>query len=1093
MSHFSLSTRLTLFFSFIVLLVTITLSAVVFYQFGEKINQQIERNLAGIADHKVDEISNVLLFERTNLLSWRTSSEMMDVVVDDLDKRIATELKNLKHYYQLHGDLYVFNATGALIASTQQDALNVQLPKAWQTQNDYALIFKHEVPFIKGSIVAHITTLTPPHLNMRGYLVMTHSWDDISQLLAPQDAHFALRKANATTAELFTADGVETIEVGNDFAPKSLWTFNHNNYLGAISKPMALGDFSFQIAAFMPQELARKPLFELTQNLLLAAALVGIPMLILVSLLSHHLVTPIKKLTATIRKIEDSNDLSIKVSVSGDDEVADLGNAFNRMTTRLGELFQKLLIVEKELENLNINLERQVIDRTAELALKNEILHLIGQGSKLTFIFDQLAWRIETLHPGILCSIMLLDEDGKHWRQGATSSLPDSYHQTLASLLKGKPLSPPETTAFRGECLIIDDAAQQSFWAPFRELAYQVGMQSCWLQPVINSKGQILGTFAIYHRQAVLPLDDDETNLIDHYTNLVLLAVEHEQAELNLMLAAIAFESQEAMVITDADTVILRINKAFTDATGYTEQEAVGRKINLLKSGRHNADFYKAMWDSSLNVGSWQGEIWDKRKNGEIYPNWLTITAVKDAAGVITHYIGAHIDITKRKAAEDEIKHLAYYDTLTGLPNRRLLQEHLKHAINIERRGSKQLGLLMLDLDRFKAVNDSLGHLAGDELLQQVAARITARLRESDMVARLGGDEFVVLLDNISLPEDAARVAKEIIANLTQPFCLSQSDDVQIGASIGIGLYPQHGDSYETLMDNADAAMYQAKEAGRGCFAYFSDDLTLAARERIALETRLRNAIGQQELRVFFQPQVDIASDRIVGGEALVRWQDPINGLIPPLRFIPIAEETGLIMEIGAWVLRETCRQGRQWLDDGLPPLMLAVNVSPQQFRRGDICALVASVLAETGFPATQLELEITESGLMGNQQNATTILNNLRAQGVRLAIDDFGTGYSSLGHLKHFPLDVLKIDKCFINDIPFHQDDMEIAATIIAMGRTLGFKVLAEGVETPEQLAFLQDKGCDLYQGYLKGKPMPADEFAELIGARYEVGTMRQ
>ncbi|MEE7627063.1 EAL domain-containing protein [Methylobacter sp. Wu8] len=557
---------------------------------------------------------------------------------------------------------------------------------------------------------------------------------------------------------------------------------------------------------------------------------------------------------------------------------------------------------------------------------------------------------------------------------------------------------------------------------------------------------------------------------------------ERNRIELDQRIAATAFQSQEAMVITDTASVILRINKAFTESTGYTEEEAVGRKISLLKSGRHDMAFYAAMWKSLLSVGSWQGEIWDRRKNGEIYPKWLSITAVKGNDGEITHYVGTHTDITERKAAEEQIKLLAFYDPLTHLPNRRLLQERLKHGINMERREGKQLALLMLDLDRFKAINDSLGHLAGDELLQQVATRITARLRDVDMVARLGGDEFIVLLEDIAQPEDAARVAKEIVADLTKPFSLLHGNNVQIGASIGISLYPQHGDSPDILMDHADAALYQAKDAGRGCFAYFSEDLTIAARERIALETRLRRAIEQQDLCIFFQPQVDIAGGRIVGAEVLVRWQDPVDGLIPPLRFIPIAEETGLILEIGEWVLRETCRQGRQWLDAGLPPLTLAVNVSPYQFRRGDICALVTTVLAETGFPPTLLELEITESGLMENQENATAILNSLREQGVRFAIDDFGTGYSSLAYLKHFPLDVLKIDKSFIDDIPFHQDDMEIAATIVAMGHILGFKVLAEGVETAAQLAFLQEKGCDMYQGYIKSKPLVASEFAELL-----------
>ncbi len=445
-------------------------------------------------------------------------------------------------------------------------------------------------------------------------------------------------------------------------------------------------------------------------------------------------------------------------------------------------------------------------------------------------------------------------------------------------------------------------------------------------------------------------------------------------------------------------------------------------------------------------------------------------------------YVIALRDITDRKSAEDAIKQLAFYDLLTKLPNRRLLQERLKHSIDVERREGKQLALLMLDLDRFKAVNDSLGHQAGDELLQQVAERITTRLRDVDMVARLGGDEFIVLLEDITHLDDAARVAEIIITDLSRPFKLIQSDDVRIGVSIGISLYPQHGNNSEKLLDYADIALYHAKENGRGCFAYFSKDLTIAACERIALEARLRKAIEQHELRVFYQPQIDIASGRIVGAEALVHWQDPVKGLIPPIRFIAIAEETSLIVEIGEWVLREACRQGRLWLDMELPPLTMAVNVSSHQFHRSDISDLAAKVLAETRFPAERLELEITESGLMENQDKTTVVLNSLHSQGIRLAIDDFGTGYSSLAYLKRFSLDVLKIDKSFIAEIPYNTDDMIIAATIVAMGHTLGFKVLAEGVETPEQLAFLRKTGCDLYQGFIKSRPLPAKKFAELL-----------
>ena len=486
-----------------------------------------------------------------------------------------------------------------------------------------------------------------------------------------------------------------------------------------------------------------------------------------------------------------------------------------------------------------------------------------------------------------------------------------------------------------------------------------------------------------------------------------------------------------------------------------------------------------------LNAGKISGFSMEKRYlHLDGSPVWINMTIapiiVEDKAH--PQHLCMIEDISARKITENTINQLAFHDPLTQLPNRRLLYERLKHSIDVGRRDGKKLALLMLDLDRFKMVNDSLGHLAGDELLQKVAERITARLRDVDMVARLGGDEFVVLLENITQPEDAAQVANEIIADLTARFCLSQNDDIQIGVSIGISLYPQHGTSPEILMDHADAALYQAKEAGRGCFAYFSEELTLAAQERIALEQRLRLAIAEQQLRVFYQPQIDIHSGRIMGVEALLRWQDPLNGLREPHQFIAIAEESELIVEISSWVLYEACRQGKQWLNEGFPPLTIAVNVSAHQLRRNNMGPLVTKVLTETGFPANYLELEITESGLMENQDKAADILKDLRAQGVRVAIDDFGTGYSSLSSLKHFPIDVLKIDKSFIDDIPFHQDDMEIAATIIGMAHTLDLKVIAVGVETTAQLEFLKEKGCDSYQGYIRSQPVSAEDMTRLL-----------
>ena len=566
---------------------------------------------------------------------------------------------------------------------------------------------------------------------------------------------------------------------------------------------------------------------------------------------------------------------------------------------------------------------------------------------------------------------------------------------------------------------------------------------------------------------------------------------QRKRIEVVLRIVSTAFESHGPMVICNANKIILQANRAFTEATGYTQEEIIGQKISLLKSDHHDNAFYAAMWEAINQTGTWQGEVWDKHKSGQVNPKLLTISAVKDIENVVTHYVGSFIDISDQKLAEEKIKHLAFYDSLTQLPNRCLLQERLKYSIEMARRENKPLALLMLDLDRFKAVNDSLGHMAGDELLQQVAARMTARLRTVDMVSRLGGDEFIVLLDDIAHPDDAARVAKEIISDLSKSFQLSQSDDVRIGVSIGISLYPQHGCCPETLLDHADAALYQAKDQGRGCFAYFSESLTRAAQERIALEVRLRRAIEQDELHMLYQPQIDLNSGQIIGAEALVYWQDPIDGLVPPLGFIPIAEESHLIVEIGEWVLRETCKQAKQWLDSGLFPITMAVNVSSHQFRRSDINALVASVLQETGLPAGQLELEITESGLMENHDLAMDILNNLRHQGIRLAIDDFGKGYSSLSRLKYFPVDVLKIDKSFIEKIPFNKDDMEIATTIVVMGHNLGFKVLAEGVETPEQLEFLREKGCDAYQGYIKNSPLSAKAFAELLAKEQSQGVL--
>lgn len=452
----------------------------------------------------------------------------------------------------------------------------------------------------------------------------------------------------------------------------------------------------------------------------------------------------------------------------------------------------------------------------------------------------------------------------------------------------------------------------------------------------------------------------------------------------------------------------------------------------------------------------------------------------------ISRNIGHALDVAEmdreQEQAREQLSYLARHDPLTGLNNRLMFSSHLAMALERATRQGTLLALLLLDLDRFKDVNDCFGHAAGDELLVQVAKRITGRLRGADSTSRLGGDEFTVVLEDLHEPQDAAWVANDLLALVREPFQLATAGEVSVGTSIGIAIYPEHGSTEQELLQQADAALYRAKADGRSRFRFFSEELTREARERILMEASLRKALEQQELLIHFQPQFDLQTGNIVGAEALVRWRHPEYGMMQPAQFIPLAEETGLIAGLGEWVLRETCCQGSRWLSQGLPPLRLAVNISPQQLRQPGIERLLTNILEETGFPAQHLEIEVTESSLMQHEKKAELILKRISNLGVRLAVDDFGTGYSSLSRIKQFPVQLLKIDRSFITGILDNRTDKEIAATIVAMGHTLGFKVLAEGVENKEQLELLRQLPCDLYQGFLSGRPMPAEELCLVL-----------
>jgi diguanylate cyclase (GGDEF)-like protein/PAS domain S-box-containing protein len=552
---------------------------------------------------------------------------------------------------------------------------------------------------------------------------------------------------------------------------------------------------------------------------------------------------------------------------------------------------------------------------------------------------------------------------------------------------------------------------------------------------------------------------------------------ERKRTEENLRLAATVFDcSTEAILVTDAQANIVKVNRAFTEITGYAEENVLGKNPRLLSSGTHDEAFYKSMWATLTTFGRWQGEISNLRKNGETYPSWLTISAVRNEKGEVCNYVGMSADITERKLAEGRLSFLANHDPLTRLPNRNLLGDRMQHAINLANRQGTEMALLFLDLDRFKNVNDTLGHDMGDLLLQRVAERLSEHTRKSDTLARWGGDEFILVLETIRLGRDAALVARRVLHLLAQPFVI-MGYEIVVTASIGISIFPKDGDCSRALLKNADTAMYCVKESGRNNFQFYTPEMNIVAQERFQLEFDLRRALTQDELVLYYQPQVEIATGKVVGLEALVRWQHPRRGMMSPDQFLPLAEETGLVGLIGEWVIRTACEQNRRWQEAGLGPLRMAVNLSRIQLNNYNLVATVTQILQETDLRPELLEMEITETVMMQNLQNGISILKELKALGIHLAMDDFGTGYSSLSYLRNLPIGTIKIHQSLIRDLPVATDDMAIASAIISLAHSLRLKVVAEGVEREEQLAFLRQQACDKAQGYLFCKPMPAAE----------------
>ncbi|WP_068827348.1 bifunctional diguanylate cyclase/phosphodiesterase [Pseudomonas sp. BMS12] len=603
------------------------------------------------------------------------------------------------------------------------------------------------------------------------------------------------------------------------------------------------------------------------------------------------------------------------------------------------------------------------------------------------------------------------------------------------------------------------------------ELVRSQGMAREFRAWIYNSKGQRrLGELA-----AQPIMIDDEPCMLTIARDIT----EREQMQERLHQAATVFESTaEGVMITDLCQRITAVNRAFTDITGYSEAEALGQTPRLLASGKHDSAFYAAMWHQLAAEGHWQGEVCNKRKNGELYPEWLTISAVRDQSEQVTHFVGVFADISSLKHAQDRLDYQAHHDPLTGLPNRMLFESRLDNALKDARTDHQCGAVLFLDLDRFKHINDSLGHPVGDQLLKAIALRLREQLRDIDTVARLGGDEFIVLLPGLHQPRDAERVATKLLACFGAPF---QADNHEFftSASIGISLFPKDGNDVATLVKNADAAMYSSKAKGRNRIEFYTSNLTFQATERMTLELELRRAIERDELSLHYQPKLCLSSGKLIGAEALIRWHHPVFGEVPPDRFIPLAEDNGMILQLGDWVMQEACRQMRQWQDTHAPFGPLSVNLSGSQLRQPQLTERIAGMLGDFGLSADKLQLEITESFIMTQAEEALVILHELKELGLQLAIDDFGTGYSSLSYLKRLPLDILKIDKSFVRGLPGDPDDAAITRAIIALGRSLQMTVIAEGVETKAQELFLTSEGCEQIQGYVVSRPLPPESFA--------------
>ncbi|HZX26303.1 MAG TPA: EAL domain-containing protein, partial [Telluria sp.] len=801
----------------------------------------------------------------------------------------------------------------------------------------------------------------------------------------------------------------------------------------------------WSVAIGVPQESIEAPLRRsLLLNIAATVALFGIGVLI-ASLAGRRIALSLSRLAPLAEAIGRNEPLPTPaLSIA---EAARAAEALRMAGTELQQSRAARDRATEELREINLTLEQRVDERTAALRHSRQLLDAIVENLPATVVVKRAG-----------------DLSFEYFNRAA-----ETFLRAPRQSYYGKTdhdLFPPE--------LAVELEAQDRRVLESGRVEASVEREL----PTPHGDTRVL-------RVTKVPLSDDS----GQPTRLMAIGLDvtdAKRAEDQLRIVATAFDSQEAMMITDAQRRILRVNRAFTQVTGYAADEVVGREPRLLGSGRHDSVFFADVWRSIASAGSWQGELWNRRKSGEEYPCWTTITAIQDDSGKVTNYVGVHTDISAQKRVEDEIRQLAFYDPLTGLPNRRLLMDRLHHAVVQSSRSGKKGALMFIDLDNFKTLNDTLGHDKGDELLRQVAMRLPMCVREGDTVARLGGDEFVVMLEDLDPDFErsavmAEAVGQKVLERLNLPYTLG-GHQYRSTPSVGVALFGNHHNDIDELLKRADLAMYEAKGAGRNAIRFFEPRMQTLVAAHAALEHELRLAVLQQDFVLHFQPQVNLKGD-VVGAEALLRWNQGGQGLVLPEQFITLAEETGLILPIGRWAMHAACSQLVQWSrQPHMAHLHMSVNVSARQIQQPDFVDEVMRVIAATGAPAHLITLELTESSLLHGFTEIAEKIIAFKERGIAVALDDFGVGYSSLTYLRRLPIDELKIDRSFVHNVATDANDAAIVRTIIALTKALELKVIAEGVEDTDQRDFLAYHGCTLFQGFYFGSPISAEELSERL-----------